>query len=1206
MKLQDIFANDVTRNIPPVVYFHEQDPKKLAEEVSEYIITGGYGTDHQHNKATGIHEQFVRLLNGIAEGLKKTGGPELPASWISGFYGSGKSSFAKLLGLALDGVELPNGISLAKSLLDRDDSPQKMEFQKSWDAVRTQIDPIAVVFDIGASARDDEQIHCVVKRELQKRLGYCDNSYVADYELKLELDGEWERFLGSVMRLFGKPWELVKQEKMSEDKFSAVLHDLFPDLFPEKMTWIDSRVGTQTGVGSSVDETTKAIAETLTSRKPNKTLFVVIDEVSQYIFQNTNRMLTLQSFVSSLGQRLKGKVWLLATGQQQLEDNSDGSDIGKLKDRFPPQLRVHLAPTNIKDVVHKRLLKKLPAQEPSLRQLFQQHRSELKLYGYCCESLTEDDFVEIYPLLPGYVDLLMQISSNLRTRSSRAKGDDYAIRGLMQLLGEVFREQKLGEKDLGELIAIDQIFTVQRSALDNDVQTTLARIFNHDEVKDDACKIRVAQAVALLELIQEQEPTTVTLVSQCLYSRLDEGNQKPKIEAALIRLRELGLLSYSEKTGYKIQSSAGQEWDRERDNYQVPLGEMSNLIAEKLTELMGTVSPPRYKGNGFRWAAYYNDGEQQRDRTLTNIRDLDVVTVDFRYLKDKDDRKATIWIQESDRGILTQRLIWVVGGERSELESSLKALVRSKHIRDKYSSRDSSLSETKRYLLGNERSRCDDLEVDVKEAITSQFLVGELYFQGRSLDKPTLGNGFSTLLERAGESVLPTLYSQFVSMRIDPAELKQLLDREISGPSSKLMEKGLGILEADAGRYVASCKGEVPERISRYIIEQQGVAGSTLLNHFGGPPYGYSADIVRACVAGLLRGKRLRIRPETGPELTSVQDQGAQDMFTKDRDLKRAEILPPSETGITARDRIQLCKLFEDHFQLHLERDDDAIADAVFNYFPQKAQQIRDLEAKFNRLPQRPPLPELIEKFRDALTKSVGSRQVELTLQVMKRQLDILNEGLQRLNRIQRELTEDKIQSVERAMRLQMDQVKQLEEIESIQNIQDAIQRIAEQLNQTEPWREIEEKQADLSVIEQHYQAMRLSLIEGQEQQAERIQVGLRQRQGFSTLAEQKADYVVSPIRQALDDTTPTAIAPSLLQLRDSAQIRLQKAAEQANLYLDEVLSTVTAAEVVLFALELQGQEVSSPAEVEILVNRLRERLLKQLEGKENVRIRMT
>ena len=73
MKIRDLFANDVERDIPPVVYFHEQGAPKLEEEVSEYIITGGYpeGDPRARRVKSGIHEQFVHLFGGICRELKK-------------------------------------------------------------------------------------------------------------------------------------------------------------------------------------------------------------------------------------------------------------------------------------------------------------------------------------------------------------------------------------------------------------------------------------------------------------------------------------------------------------------------------------------------------------------------------------------------------------------------------------------------------------------------------------------------------------------------------------------------------------------------------------------------------------------------------------------------------------------------------------------------------------------------------------------------------------------------------------------------------------------------------------------------------------------------------------------------------------------------------------------------------------------------------
>jgi beta-phosphoglucomutase-like phosphatase (HAD superfamily) len=484
MKLRTLFDSDVTRDISPVVYFHEQSPAKLAEEVGEYIITGGFDSTHPRYKhvPNGIHEQYVRLLDGISTELDKPGGPELPASWISGFYGSGKSSFAKLLGLALDGVALPDKRALSQALLERDTSPRAPELHASFKRLRGKLDPIAVVFDIGGVARDNEHIHTAAVRMIQRRLGYCGDPHVAEMELKLERDGHWPAFEALAATVLKRPWRDACQQAMADDDFSTVIARLFPDRYADPMAWLTSRAGTHS-YAASVEESSRAIADMLGFRAPRATLFIVIDEVSQYVHQDTGRMLKLQSFVSDLGQRHKGKVWLLVTGQEKLEEGGD-SILSKMKDRFPEKLRVHLAVTNIRDVVHKRLLGKTAAGARRLRELFQNHRNELRLFAYDCDAITEDDFVDVYPLLPGHIDLILQITSALRTRSSRSQGDDQAIRGLLQLLGELFRGQALAEQDLGALVTLDQIYQVQHTALDSDIQASMARVQHHCTTHD--------------------------------------------------------------------------------------------------------------------------------------------------------------------------------------------------------------------------------------------------------------------------------------------------------------------------------------------------------------------------------------------------------------------------------------------------------------------------------------------------------------------------------------------------------------------------------------------------------------------------------------------------------------------------------------------------------------------------------------------------
>ena len=1209
MLVKEIFARDVARDIAPVVYFHEQDPFKVRDEVSEYIITGGYPeSDPRYRRIEqGIHEQFVRLLKAIADDLahQARNGIALPAAWISGFYGSGKSSFAKLLGLSLDGMRLPDGNLLADALLARDDSPKSSEFRDEWHRLTSLVEAIAVVFDIGSSARENEDIHQVAKREIQKRLGYAKRSnYVADHELKLEIDGLWDTFLTCAMATLGKSWEEVKDKALVDENFSLVLHRLEPEKYIEPMSWIDSRAGANTGIGSSVDETTKAIAHMLDRRAKGKTLFITIDEVSQYIHQNDNRMLKLQSFVEDLGQKLKGRVWLLATGQQQLEDSIDQSNIGKLKDRFPPKFRVHLAPTNIRDVVHKRLLQKDPAKEAELRILFQQHRAELKLYAYKCENISEEDFLDVYPLLPDYIDLLMQLTSSLRLRSTRVKGDDYAVRGLLQMLGELFRTQDLGDREVGALVTIDRIYDIQNTALDVDTQNTLARLFGDEEINGDELARRVVKAIALLQMIQESQPTTAKFIAQCLYDRMGASNNEPDVQIALDKLRDRGHVTYSEKLGYKLQSSAGQEWQRERDSYSVTDEALMSVIVEKLKDLVGNSEPPRYKGRTFRWQAFFSDDRQRKDERLLSPNESATAIVDLRYSRDPKQRDAAIWIAQSGQEALRDRLIWVIGNA-AEVPDLARKIARSRHIIEKHQGRMSGLSQEKQRLLIEEQGYRDRLDTELKDAIAVAFTQGAMYFRGRQLDAQ--GSTFASLLQQAATSILPQVYVYFKDIAITPSELEQLLKKELSGVSHKFMENELGVLSLDAGKYVPSCGGEIPTRIKDEIERNNGMGGGNLLAYFGGAPYGYPFDVVRACLLGLLRANKIYIRTESNQKITSYADAGVEDLFKKDRDLRRAEILPASESDITGRDRTAICKFFEASLNVSLDRENEAIADAVFLHFPNKSQSLRDLEGKYNQLPDRPELPDSLQKLQKALTDCCKSRQIEETVRAVKKHLDALRDGIQRLGIENSELTEIAIASVKKAHDVYTNRIEQLRGLGKLEGLETAASLLSERLRAERPWRDIASLQVQVEAIANRYREVRRELLNDQYSQVEAVAAQVKARQGFARLNEDKADYVIRPIQQAAIDTTEEALYPTLAELRDSVARRLESAEIEANATLDRLISEETKEQVLTLDViaELRNRELRTPEEVEAMVSTLRDRLLAQLKGKTNVRIRL-
>jgi len=1200
MLLSDLFERDVTRAIPPVVYFHEQEPSELKREVDEYIITGGYPEKDDRATPDGIHEQFVRLLGGIRRELDKTQ-VELPACWISGYYGSGKSSFAKLLGLALDGLELEKGKPLSAALLAQDRSPNAQELRDAWARVLEKVKPMAVVFDVGSKARDEEQVHAVIVRQVQQRLGYSKTSnLVAEYELKLELEGLDSAFLDKVKEVHSKPWSALKDSQLVEDEFSRVMHALRPDLFPDPMSWVDSRAGSAYGSKRSADEAVEAVHNMLEKRYPGRTLFVVVDEVSQYVHENTERMLALQSFVSALGQRMKGKAWLLATGQQKLEEGTGaGASIAKLKDRFPPALRVHLGVANIRDVVHKRLLRKKPIVEGDLRALFQQHRADLSLYAYKGEEVSETAFVEIYPLLPKHVDLLLDITTGLRSRSSRTQGDAYAIRGLLQLLGDLFREKGLASREVGWLITMDLVYDVLCSALGPDVQLTISRALEHCTKAEDRLMSRVVKAVAMLELIQEREKTTADLIARCLYERLGQGSISSQVQKALDELVGRGFLASSEKTGYKIESAAGQEWQRDRDFYQPTHEQISELVRKRLFYLLGN-DKPAIDGMEVPWLALYSDGLSARDVRLKDERKHTVVTVDFQYTGDKPEQ----WVSRSNGQGYENRFVWLIGNT-SDVRSLATKAIQSSRMVQRHEGNEASLADDTRRLLVDERNREEALIRDLGNELADAFMKGSFFFRGRQKAPGDLGQTFNKALSAYGAEVARALYPQPITFPVKESDILFLIEsKDLSAPPPVLGEEKLGILKLDSGRYEAACSGRLPTDVLAVIREHGAVEGATLLQHFGSPPHGIAPDLVRATVVGLLRGGKVRVSIPGIGEMTSVKDEGTRELL-KETGLKKAQISLNTKDPLTPRDRNAICALFKDHLHVEVARDNDAIADAVASRFAAVRERLNVVGERFRKLPKAAVYPEALTKLERALEDCRRNRQVEPTLQAVKASVPTLRDGLTLLRRMETDLSEGAIALLRDAEGVLQSQAPSLAATQPAEEIASAIATLEAQFNAPHPWESTSGLDEAIDKLRLAYQTSRRTVLEAharlQDQRIEEI----KRRDGFDRLDADQRHQVTSHLRVGgAANTDEKAVVPALEVLPTLLRDRLEHATEKALLQLSALLEAQGGPPTVEVSLEFRGREIKSEAELDRFIEELRRKIVHELSANNYVRLK--
>lgn len=1205
MKIREIFTTDVTRDIPPVIYFHERDPKKLQAELSEYIVTGGYPEGHPlHDRVPrGIHEEYVKLLQAVKKELGKPNGPELPAAWISGFYGSGKSGFAKLLGCALDHVTLPDGRAVSDALIARDRSPLKGEFQESWDDLSKDLDSLACIFDIGGSARDNEHIHTVIVRMVQARLGYCNSPAVARDEVKLEQSGEWPRFLEVAQETLGRPWSEACQDHFAKEDFSEIMHAFQPDRYIDPMSWFDVKAGFK-ALDVSPNEAVEAISQMIDFRQSGKTLFIVIDEISQYIHQDEGRMLKLQSFVSALGQKLRGQAWLVVTGQQKLEHESEATTLGKLKDRFPPNLRIHLGLKNIRDVVHRRLLEKKDEHKAALEALFKDYRQNLHLFAYECADISKDDFLEVYPMLPEHVELLLQITTALKDKSSRVQGDAYAIRGLLQLLGDLFRDQKLADKEVGELITLEHIYELQASSLDSDIQLSLSRIEQFCQKENLIMAQRVAKVVSLLQLIQEKKETSADLVARCLYDRLDRGSIISEVTEALELLRRENLLSHSEKRGYRIQSSAGAEWERERKEIKVTADARSLEIQKTLKELIGNATAPRYKGVAFRWKALYSDQRRADDEVLQNPRNDTSLTIDFRFRpsskeKNPEDQE---WLGRSAEEKFKERIVWLLGSSEA-LFNIAGELQKSRQMVAKQRNRDG-LNFDRQRLLQEENNRAEDYQGQLERSVKESWLGGKIFFQGSQSNPRDISGAFKDVLLRTGETALPTLFPHFVSTAVKESEILELIGKDLSGLSSKFLSGDIGLFTKDEGKFVPTCPGAAPSAIFQFVEASAGSSGETLFNRFQAPPYGFSPALIRACIAGLLRGGRIKIKTEKGSQVTSVRDEDAKELFTKDRPLRRADIFPAGEGVIKPRERNRICKFFRDVLKMDIERDNEAIADAVYDCFPGQSAKLRNFERLYKKLPGRNEIPESFQNLALALDECRRSRQIVETVSFVRGHLVHLRDGLKELGIDDSELNEDKVCQLNKVSdRLRFEKA-QLEAVgllpESLKELSESMEK---QIHSDRPWRCLDEAEASGAKIRETYIEVRGTLLKDQQQRIEQAREKMKRRSGFESLNADQAHGVLRHLSACLTNTDEEAVAPALSELSDPFRQRLNDALVLAHEHFDKFLSENDKPKVVTIELDITHRVVKDDKDLDALLSDIRGRIKDQLEKGHTIRL---
>ena len=543
-RIADLLGRDFSRPIEEMVKVNNNDPDTVFTELTEYIATDR------------IKAEYECLFAAMAAAPKSP--KEGVGVWISGFFGSGRSSFAKNLAYVLANREVL-GAPASSLFLRQVESKRVAEYVEFLNrTVPYEIFMFDVQVDLPVQT-NSEQIAEVMYRVLLRDLDYADDYAISELEIELEKEGKLAAFQDLCLAEYKEEWRKIRKGSQRFERAGALLHRLDSRTYAATDTWLNM-VEARPSRRLSVTDLVERMFDVCEIRRHGKAFAFIMDEIGQYVALGGERLENMRAVVEQFGKeglarvkagRIPGPAWIIVTAQEKLHDvyNSCPAashiDLPKLQDAFKHQ--IDLSSAGIRELVARRVLRKKEGQEPILRELFRDRGAALiqnvKLER--CSRRTEfdeDQFVRFYPYLPHLIDLSIDIVAGIRLHPNAPQHPGGANRSIIKQSFEmlVSDRTRLADQPVGALVSIDKIYELMEGNIPPEKQKDILEIRQRfDDNKDyPGMAARVAKAICLMEFAKTDLPRTTKNIAALLVQHVTEAPPTLAVAAILDRMNE--------------------------------------------------------------------------------------------------------------------------------------------------------------------------------------------------------------------------------------------------------------------------------------------------------------------------------------------------------------------------------------------------------------------------------------------------------------------------------------------------------------------------------------------------------------------------------------------------------------------------------------------------------------------------------------------
>ena len=826
IKLKSMFYKPIDRDIKGVIKVGQDDDENIKQELEEYVVTG------ELNKH--IDRFFEAYKTGIIGNTDKNG------VWISGFFGSGKSHFLKILSYLLKNKNIDG-----KNAINYFDDKELDSFILANMKAAGDVSSDVILFNIDSksdskSKLNKDAIVNVFNKVFNEMQGFCGTMpWLADLERQMAKDGVYESFKEKFKEISGGEWEKCRSNfYFEEDSIVEALAETTKMSTEAARNWYNKA---ENNYSLSIDEFATKVKEYCDSKGKNHHVVFLVDEIGQYIGDNTQLMLNLQTVVEDLGTKCYGKCWVIVTSQEGLDEFTKvkGNDFSKIQGRF--NTRLSLSSANVDEVIKKRILRKTEGATSHLKALYEQKESiiknlltfnetaEMKLYK------NSEDFAEVYPFIPYQFNLLQAAFNGVREHGASGKSLSKGERSLLGAYQQVAVDYM--ESDSNILVPFSAFYKTIETFLDSSIRSVVMNAEKNERL--DKFDVEVLKLLFLVKYVKEIK-ANINNLATLLVDNIDASHRDLtfKVQESLKKLiRETLVQKNGEE--YVFLTNDEQDVNKEIKNMNVDNGEIIQKVGEIIFDDI-------YKDNKYNYSKKYmfTFNKMVDDRTRgpqNNEIGVKITTANF----DLVSGGGTTQSELKHLSIRENNVIVNISKDVNYLDEIEYVLKIDAYLRLKSGSKSSNaIEDIKSKKIREREDRVKRATLLIEEALRS----AEIYVNGSLLDIKEKG-----ALDRINEGLKALIDSKYNKINY-VKEFKESTKDLFDIMDTRLNQ--MSLIDSDPNRLAID---EVRNHIETSTTRNLQVTVKSIISKFSNAPYGWKEIDIQAIIVTLFKKQDIKV-----------------------------------------------------------------------------------------------------------------------------------------------------------------------------------------------------------------------------------------------------------------------------------------------------------------------------------------------------------